>query len=73
MARLCFDKSGDTGKTGIWNVAIGVGTGYEILGEVRWYAPWRRYTFFPADRMLFDVACLEEIVAFIKSEMAKRK
>ena len=54
-------------KTAIWNVE----TSREglRLGEVRWYAPWRRYVFIPIARRLteahFDASCLKELSDFV--------
>jgi hypothetical protein len=31
------------------------------LGEIKWYAPWRRYVFYPVRGMLFDARCLENL------------
>jgi len=34
----------------------------DILGDVRWYAPWRRYCFIPKSLpTVFDAGCLHEI------------
>lgn len=43
------------------------------LGEIRWWTPWRRYTFQPANWTTFDVGCLLEITEFIKQLMEERK
>jgi len=43
------------------------------LGEVRWYAPWRRYTFQPDAETLYDAKCLQRISDFCAEETFKRK
>lgn len=43
------------------------------LGQIKWYAPWRRYVFFPARASLFDASCMREIVSQIESLMKQRK
>ena len=42
------------------------------LGIVKWYAPWRQYTFFPEDNCIFSKGCLEDINHFITSLMNLR-
>jgi hypothetical protein len=69
MTRLTFIQTRDTGKTRVFSVFSGaVG-----LGDVSWYAPWRRYVFFPGAETLFDAACLKEVTAFIDRLMKYRK
>ena len=46
---------------------------YVELGIVKWYAPWRRYCFFPADGSLFDAACIREIAEFCAAETLKHR
>lgn len=58
-------------KTTIWGIWSGQPGGY--IGEIRWYAHWRRYVFFPNDNTLWDASCLREITAFIDEQMLKRK
>ena len=64
-------------KTREWNV---VSQGECRLGEVKWYAPWRRYCFFPDGDTLYDHICLDQISAFclretnsMKAERAQEK
>lgn len=48
-----------TRRTKIWRVrSAGSGT---VLGQVSWFAHWRRYTFTPEAGMVFDAACLSEV------------
>lgn len=58
-----------SGKTFVWDVLSGV----VRLGEVKWYAPWRRYCFYPDRETLFDRNCLCEVVEFIDEQMKARK
>lgn len=44
-----------------------------LLGQVRWYAHWRRYALYPEADRVFDRACLIEITTFIDGLMAKRR
>jgi len=43
------------------------------LGVVRWYAPWRKYCFFPADDIVFCADCLRDIQDFINKLMDERR
>lgn len=41
----------------------------DVLGLVSWYAPWRKYTFSPANYgMVFEQVCLREIADFIEAQ-----
>jgi hypothetical protein len=44
-----------------------------ILGEIRWYGPWRQYVFYPKRETLFSCGCLKDIAQFIWEEMARRQ
>lgn len=61
-------------KTGIWKVVstseIGV-----LLGEVRWYGAWRKYSFFPnkALDLVFEKDCLRDIAQFCEDQNEFRK
>lgn len=49
-----------SGKTKIINV---VSAGSNVaLGQIRWFAHWRKYTFSTLTDTIFDSACLSEIV-----------
>jgi hypothetical protein len=47
-------------KTYIWTVYSNGGRGTR-LGQVKWYSPWRRYCFYPAEDVLLDASCLDEL------------
>jgi hypothetical protein len=57
-------------KTEIWTV---VAQGEVRLGDVRWHAPWRRYTFHPDVDTLYDEECLTEIAIFCGACTRERK
>lgn len=74
MKHLRFElQSTPTIKTKVWFVQSQANA--MTLGNVRWYAPWRRYVFHPSGivGLLFDSSCLKEITEFIDLEMKKRK
>jgi hypothetical protein len=43
------------------------------IGEIKWYAPWRKYSFFPSANTVFEVDCLKDIVSIISELMEARK
>jgi hypothetical protein len=43
------------------------------LGEVKWFAAWRKYAFFPAQGTVFDDGCLYEIAAHCDRETYDHK
>ena len=63
---ICMQQVGNSpsGKTSIWKV-LNKNT-QAILGEIRWYASWRQYTFMPEKGTIFSVGCLDDIKKFIK-------
>lgn len=64
---LLFQKP----KTQIWQVVATINL--QILGDIKWYTPWRTYTFFPLNNTIYEDDCLTEIAGFIKKLMAERK
>ena len=38
----------------------------DVLGEVKWYGPWRQYCFYPAFSTVFNSGCLDGIVDFLR-------
>ncbi len=52
-----------TEKTCLWschNTKSGA-----VLGEIKWYGPWRQYCFSPYSGMVFNHSCLADIQDFI--------
>jgi len=46
----------------------------DLLGYVKWYAPWRKYCFFANNTdLIFDSGCLTDISDFIENEMQKHR
>ena len=58
-------------KTDTWEVWGTVHSGH--LGQVRWYAPWRKYSFFPAANTIWEQDCLRSIAVFIEWETQKHR
>jgi hypothetical protein len=56
-------------KTKIWDVTNLDRTG--LLGQVKWFAQWRKYVFYAANNTLFDFACLNEIALFTQTATAE--
>ena len=57
-------------KTQIWQVMSQQGG---FLGDIKWYSPWRTYSFFPDSDTLYEDDCLKEIANFIGRLMNERK
>lgn len=51
-----------TGRTTIWEVAEKQSHG--VLGQVRWFARWRCYGFYPHRETIFEQQCLRDIADF---------
>lgn len=70
---VTFVRIGDSpsGKTKQWRVDGSDGT---CVGYVRWYAPWRKYSFRTTNvNAVFEQVCLREIAAFVEAQTAYHK
>lgn len=43
------------------------------LGVIKWYGPFRQYSFFPEPNTVFEKTCLKDITQFIIDLMEERK
>jgi len=68
---IIFDLAGDTGKTEIWNI-ISKSNEF-MLGQIKWYGPWRQYCFFPSPHSVFNPTCMKDISNQVRHLMAKRR
>jgi hypothetical protein len=44
----------------------------DMLGDIKWYGPWRQYVFEPYNA-LFNTSCLNDVIAFINRLSIERK
>lgn len=58
-------------KTRVWDV-INIKSG-DRIGQIRFYGPWRQYSFFPAPSTVFSTGCLGEITEFISAHKNDRR
>lgn len=60
-------------KTKVWFVEAQ--SSGEILGEIRWYAPWRQYCFYPSNykTTIWSTDCMIDICLFIAQAERERK
>lgn len=65
---IFFVKIGvsESGKTNVYHVYAKEPA--TLLGEVKWYGPWRTYCFYPQQHTLFEHKCLSEITEFLELE-----
>lgn len=57
--------------TRTWQVT---NTRNEMLGEIKWYSPWRRYVLVIFDaNVTFDAACLVQIATFLTEQTNEQK
>jgi len=68
---LCFVLAEQKPKTSVY--AVQSKNSGSILGEIRWYAAWRQYTFMPTEETVFNSECLNDIIKFINNLMESRK
>lgn len=68
--RFVEDPPDPAKVTKSWEVrALG---GNDLLGVVKWYAPWRKYCFW-SYASIFEQDCLRDIASFIESETTKHR
>lgn len=60
---IYFIKFADKPKTFVWFCYSK--SSNDLLGEVKWYGPWRQYCFFPEPNTVFNVTCFDHINNFI--------
>lgn len=65
-----FVQMGRTDKTLIWDVVTKDGV---VLGQIKWFGRWRKYSFYPKPETIYEQTCLRDIAAFIDSEMLIRR
>lgn len=43
----------------------------EVIGEIKWFGPWRQYCFFPYNNTLWNTTCItdvQEVIDELKKE-----
>lgn len=61
-------------KTDVWHVwSIKEAPMTAHLGIVKWFAPWRKYAFFPAEQTLYEQDCLRDLAEFVEVETVKQR
>lgn len=68
---IAFFPQAPNVKTKIWSVQSKYGDG--LLGSIRWFAHWRKYSFFPAPECVFEEVCLREIAEFVERKTKEHK
>ena len=63
-------KDADLTKTSVFVVLSKRG---DLLGQIRWWASWRQYCFFPLAQRVFSKGCLNDICSFIEELVEERK
>jgi hypothetical protein len=58
-------------KTKRW--AVMPKDGSERIGSVSWYAPWRKYCFFPRPETVYEQDCLRDLARFCEAETTKHR
>lgn len=58
------ESTGKTKRYTVNNIKSG-----RSLGEIRWYAQWRQFCFFPIGGTVFSAGCMRDIVHFIGKAM----
>jgi hypothetical protein len=61
----------DSGRTAVWRILPKGEQGG--IGDVRWYAPWRRYCLMPFGNTVFEEKCLREIATFCEDRTKEHR
>jgi len=59
-----------SGKTIIWDV---FSSGEIFLGEIRWFASWRKYVFLPLNGAVFEEDCMRDIANWCEQATRRHK
>lgn len=60
-----------SGLTQTWSVVTKEGGAY--LGDIKWFARWRCYGFFPATETVYEHNCLWDIADFIANQTSAHR
>lgn len=58
-------------KTNVY--AIKTKESLETIGLLKWYGPWRTYSYFPFPDTIYEPKCMRDISDFIDRLMKERK
>lgn len=64
--------SSASGTTQIFEVTT-KNTPTVILGIVKWFAPWRQYSFYPNGDTVFEKDCLRDIAVFCEDKTKEQR
>ncbi len=68
--RFSYRSKSKSGKTNIWKVLDRCNVN---LGDIRWYAQWRRYAFFPLGGTIYEQDCLDTLAEFCRVQTQKHR
>lgn len=68
---ISMSKIEDKPKTQVYEVQ-NIHSG-DPIGQVKWFANWRQYCFFPEPECVFSKGCMDDINKFIGDLMQERK
>ncbi len=63
-----YRRKSESGKTNIYHV---LDRNSVMLGEIRWYAQWRRYALYPEPGTVWESNCLEICANFCTVQTQK--
>lgn len=64
------ERPSKSGKTKIWDV---VTKSQKRLGEIRWFAQWRQYTFYAEPTSIFNPDCLLTLANFCENATRRHR
>lgn len=67
---ICFSCNSKSGKTKIYKIMSDYGG---FIGEIKWYAQWRKYAFYPQNNTVYEQDCLKDIAQFLEELKEERR
>lgn len=65
-----YQRKSKSGKTSQWYVQD---AGGRVLGEIKWYARWRRYALYPEPETVWEQNCLQTCANFCEVQTDKHR
>lgn len=65
-----YRRKSKSGKTSLWYVQD---RDQVVLGEIRWYTPWRRYALYPETGTVWEQNCLQTCANFCEVQTDKHR
>lgn len=73
QSKYLYFQLADKQNPSTWIVDVFADSSDVILGQVRYYAQWRQYGFYPFGGTVFEKTCLKDITRFVVMMNSQQK